>query len=190
MKVYEEIARKLDAIERCRLDGNMDWELRHIEHVREIAEGYLPHGSGLDSGSFTAVYIDESKPDRIVIGADYHHMDDGYYAGWSDHQVIVTPSLAFGFNLRITGRDRDGIKDYLAELFDHYLRQDVTVYQVKLNGNIEYGGYDKSWAEGLWEAHEIACSLMPMPNVVVQFIVDYEVVRQMGGKETNDDKGV
>jgi hypothetical protein len=43
--------------------------------------------------------------------------EGGYYDGWTEHQVIITPSLQHGFDVRVTGQDRNEIKDYLAELF-------------------------------------------------------------------------
>lgn len=80
----------------------------------------LPSGSGFNSG---CKLDDSSKPDRLVISADFHHMDEnGSYDGWTTHQVIVTPSLAYGYNLRVTGRNRNDIKSYIADVF-HYLQE-------------------------------------------------------------------
>lgn len=45
------------------------------------------------------------------------------YDGWTDHTVIVTPSLRSGFDIRITGRDRNQTKEYLYEVFDSALRE-------------------------------------------------------------------
>ena len=44
-------------------------------------------------------------------------MDEhGGYDGWTEHKIIVTPSLVYGFELRVTGKDRNDIKDYIAEV--------------------------------------------------------------------------
>lgn len=51
--------------------------------------------------------------------------ENGFYDGWTEHQVIITPDLQFGFNLRITGLNQNDIKDHLYELFDDALRQDI-----------------------------------------------------------------
>jgi len=51
--------------------------------------------------------------------------ENGYYCGWSDHSIIITPSLAFGFDLRITGRNVRDIKDYMAEVFEFMLRESI-----------------------------------------------------------------
>jgi hypothetical protein len=45
----------------------------------------------------------------------------GYYTCWTEHQAIITPSMIFGFSLKITGRDKNDIKDYLGELFNFWL---------------------------------------------------------------------
>ena len=34
----------------------------------------------------------------------------------TEHKIIVTPRLVYGFELRVTGNDRDDIKDYIAEV--------------------------------------------------------------------------
>jgi hypothetical protein len=48
-------------------------------------------------------------------------MDDGGgYDGWTEHTITVTPSFR-GFDLTISGRDRNDIKDYLHQTFDHVL---------------------------------------------------------------------
>jgi hypothetical protein len=59
---------------------------------------------------------------------EYHHMDEnGSYAGWSTYKVVVTPSLAFGINVAVRGRDRNQTKEYLAEVYNHWLTSDVKV---------------------------------------------------------------
>ena len=96
----------------------------HEDRINTIVKQHLPHGSGFDSG--TKFDFERSTPDRLIFGADFHHMSEhGYYDGWSVHQVIVTPSLAFGFNIRITGKDRWQIKDYIADTFNHCLSVEI-----------------------------------------------------------------
>ena len=52
--------------------------------------------------------------------------EHGFYAGWTKHMVTVRPSLAFGLDVRIGGRDRNAIKDYLAEVFLHALTRPLS----------------------------------------------------------------
>jgi hypothetical protein len=83
----------------------------------------LPSGSGIDCGCEIDVANSSSK--KVVITFSFHHMnEDGYYDGWTDHKLIVTPRLWPAFSLRITGEDLD-IKDYLYDLFDSVLRERV-----------------------------------------------------------------
>lgn len=113
------IASRLEARENCRKANNQEWLIKHEDAARE-AVSMLPHGSGIDGD--TVLDLDASKPDRLVIHLSFHHMDsNGFYDGWTDHSLIVTPSLAHGFNLRITGQNRNEIKDYLAELMQDAL---------------------------------------------------------------------
>jgi len=113
MKVYQAIASAISAMPR-------DWA---EERLNLIEREYLPSGSGLDTGC--KILVEESHKDRIVIQTEFHHMNEvGYYDGWTQHKIIVTPSLIYGFDLRITGRDRNGIKEYLGQLFDHALSQE------------------------------------------------------------------
>jgi hypothetical protein len=76
----------------------------------------LPSGSGLDSG--VHFVWTESKPNHLVFKFDYHHMNSqGSYDGWTKHKLIITPSFVFGFEMRITGRDKNDTKQYLYDLF-------------------------------------------------------------------------
>lgn len=86
----------------------------------EDVENALPSGSGFDSGC--KFDVSASRPDKLVFTTSFHHMNDaGMYDGWTDHKVTVVPSLMFGFELRVSGKDRDGIKDYIAEAFQSVL---------------------------------------------------------------------
>ena len=116
------IARKFRAYLNCDSyhSPNPEWKERHAGHIEELVDKYLPHGSGFDSG--TTFDFVASKPNRLVFFTSYHHMDDsGCYDGWTYHNVIITPDLQSGFNLRVTGRDKRDIKDYIGETFYDYL---------------------------------------------------------------------
>lgn len=92
------------------------WEER-LEKIMDSA----PSGSGIDNGT----KLDETKSGqaKLVFTFGYHHMNEhGFYDGWTDHTAVVTPSFN-GFNLKITGRDRNQIKDYLYDVYAHWLRE-------------------------------------------------------------------
>lgn len=93
-----------------------------IDRIMDLA----PSGSGLDSG----VILDResSGPAKLVFQCDFHHMDEhGYYAGWTEHKAIVTPSFRGGIDIKITGRNRNQIKDLIHDLIHHWLTMGVDV---------------------------------------------------------------
>ena len=121
-KLYQAISRKLYAIANCKQSGNTEWQEKH-QYALDTLIKELPSGSGFDSG---IKLLDNSTPDRLVFQCDFHHMDEcGFYDGWTEHTAIVTPSLAFGFILRITGRNNNNIKEYIADTFHHALNQEI-----------------------------------------------------------------
>ena len=87
------------------------------EDAIQALEDFLPHGSGFDNG--TSVDMDRSSRKRVVLNTSYHHMTEaGFYDGWTDHDVILKP--VFGpckYDMRITGRDRNQVKDYIGDTF-------------------------------------------------------------------------
>jgi len=114
--VYQTIASLVQARLNCIQAENHEWLFKHTSRIEAIADLHLPSGSGIDCG--TKIDLDESTSEKLVLNLSYHHMDDwGSYDGWTDHQIIVTPSLAFGFNLRVTGKNRNDIKEYLHEVY-------------------------------------------------------------------------
>lgn len=102
-----------------------NWFDSHTETIEELVKQHLPHGSGFDSG--TKIDLDASHAEKLVFTTSFHHMNDGgFYDGWTDHTVTVTPSLAGEFHLRISGRNRNDIKEMMYQDFDYALRTDVT----------------------------------------------------------------
>ncbi len=110
-QVIECIAGSFDAMGRA----EPEWGERHKDRILAIVKKHMPSGSGFDSG--TSFDFDKSKPDKLVFNTYFHHMNDGgYYDGWSEHSVIVTPAFR-GFNLRVTGKNKNDIKDYIGDIF-------------------------------------------------------------------------
>ena len=120
MKTYQKVARTLQSIANCEREPvNREWVVKHRQTL-EAMDNDLPSGAGFDAGSTLDTYA--STPEKLVYRTSFHHMNEsGMYDGWTEHEVIVTPSLSFGFNLRISGRNRNGIKEYIAEQFQEYL---------------------------------------------------------------------
>jgi hypothetical protein len=115
--LYRALAVRVEARANClAAPQNEEWARKHREAADVAAADHLPSGSGFDSG--TTIDWDRSKPNRLVLSTSFHHMDEnGTYDGWTEHSVIVTPSLTASFELRVTGPNRNDIKDYIAETF-------------------------------------------------------------------------
>lgn len=112
----KELASKLTAYKICQKVNNLDWEFKHKDAI-ELMLYNLPSGSGLDNG----VKFDwnNSNADKLVFTFSYHHLNEnGYYEGWTDHKLIITPSLAFGIKMNITGKDKNQVKEYLYDTFN------------------------------------------------------------------------
>lgn len=119
-KVYQEIASALLSKQAAQGKQCKDWALRWSDRLDWLVSNALPSGSGVDAG--TALNEVKSTPERLVFDTAFHHMDDcGMYDGWSHHEVIVTPSLVWGLNVKVTGRDRRDIKSYLGDLYHEAL---------------------------------------------------------------------
>lgn len=122
--LYQQIVTRVVAMENCRKSGNSEWQHKHGEALAELIKNRMPSGSGIDCG--TKIDLEKSNADRLVFTAPYHHMNEaGFYDGWTDHTIVVTPSLLNGIDLRITGRDRNQIKDYLHEVYFNALIESV-----------------------------------------------------------------
>ena len=116
MRLYRRLAGLLMARSNSIRVDNSEWEERHTSEIDRLIKAHMPSGSGIDTG--TTIDLESSTPDRLVFVAGFHHMDQhGSYSGWTDHKIIVTPSLASEFDVRVTGRDRNEIKNYLAETY-------------------------------------------------------------------------
>ena len=120
--LYREFSNTLVAMENCRKANNQQWLEHREDKIKKLVD-FLPHGSGIDNG----ITLDaDSNPEKLVFHFGFHHMNDnGFYDGWTDHKLIVKPSLRFGIDIRITGKDRNSIKDYLHDLFSHALTSSV-----------------------------------------------------------------
>lgn len=145
MKTYQKLASLLAAIANCEKTINtcpstvehvcdkclnaQKWIERHQNDI-DLIMTMFPQGSGFDCGtSFEQLDNNHgvSTPEKLVFFTEYHHMDEnGYYDGWTQHVITVTPSLQFGFKLKISGKNRNDIKDYIAECFEEILNRDVS----------------------------------------------------------------
>ena len=115
-KLYALIANLVSAHATCIATQKNDAATNHRNKLIGIVEGHMPSGAGFDNG--TTLDLDASSEDKLVFDTSFHHMNEnGYYDGWTEHRIYVTPSLIHGFAMRITGKNRNQIKDYIYEVF-------------------------------------------------------------------------
>src|SRR5690606_14186150 len=121
MSLYQFVARAGVAADNCAKSGNEAWQQVWEEALAQCEE-LLPSGSGFDAGT----KIEHASASKIVLRTSFHHMNEhGYYDGWTEHTVTVIPDLVNGFDLRISGRNRNGIKEYIADVIYDALNQEV-----------------------------------------------------------------
>lgn len=123
-KLYVEIASTLTSLANCEQIPNHNWAPIWTQRLKDLLE-YMPNGSGFDTGT----EIDRSASNgKLVFTTSFHHMNDvGFYDGWTDHRVTVEPHLVHGFTLRISGKNRNGIKDYIHDVFSGCLNTTVAI---------------------------------------------------------------
>lgn len=101
-----------------------DYRQPHEEAIQTYLD-MLPSGSGIDSG--ITFHWEESNAQRLQFTIPYHHMDEnGYYDGWKDYGMDITPSLEYGFQIKLRGRDKNDTKEYLHQLLDQYFYFDTS----------------------------------------------------------------
>jgi hypothetical protein len=125
--LYSAIAALLATIERCKSSGSREWADHHQDSLDALLKEHLPSGSGIDNGTQLVTAV--CKANRLVFQCDFHHMNEhGYYDGWTHHRVIVSPSLELGAVLKVLGRNRNGIKEYLHDVFHQVMFVQVDPY--------------------------------------------------------------
>jgi hypothetical protein len=131
--LYSELAAAIEARRNCADRNNQEWLVKWTQRIQQL-EQLLPSGSGIDCG--TIIDLEQSHAEKLVMRADFHHVYGGMYDGWTGHIITVTPSFR-GINLRISGRNRNDIKEYLYDTYDYALKQEVseiTAYRAEDTG--------------------------------------------------------
>lgn len=110
--LIEAISSAISARINCSLSGNKEWMQKWDERLAQLGQS-LPHGSGFDSG--TDIITDVRTPDyEIVLDTSFHHMKEGMYDGWTHHRVVIRPTFT-GLHIDVKGKDKNQIKDYIAD---------------------------------------------------------------------------
>ena len=126
--LYSELASTVDAMHTCEQKPEQygEWARKHEETISKLVHERMPSGSGFDCG--TQMDCSQSHAEKLVFTTSYHHMhESGMYDGWTDHTVTVTPSFG-GINIRISGRNRNDIKEYMHDTFYQALMGSVEIH--------------------------------------------------------------
>ncbi len=119
--LYSELGNLVQARINCdrAVPRNTEWYNKHSTAIANLVERFMPHGSGFDNG--TQIDLEASHATKLVFHTAFHHMNEsGMYDGWTEHTVTVTPAFD-GINLRVSGRNQNGIKDYIGDCFSDAL---------------------------------------------------------------------
>ena len=126
--VAQALANSIQAMNNCEESGNTEWHDKWETRIDNIME-QSPSGSGIDCGTTISYdHIETHKPiTKLVFLCSYHHMNqDGYYIRWTEHRVTVRPDWQ-GVSITISGRNRNDIKDYLADVYGEWLDSECTI---------------------------------------------------------------
>jgi hypothetical protein len=121
--VAQEISARLSQIQNLLEAGNTSMMSHCGDKLRLLVKELMPSGWGFDMG--TTLHV-RSTPNKLVFVTEFHHMnDDGFYDGWTGHIVTVVPTFN-GMKIHVSGRNRDSIKDVIAETFSFTLGDEYT----------------------------------------------------------------
>jgi len=119
---YKALARCFDHIRRVEGDPKFAPALEASRERLAWLMDSAPRGAGFDDGTT----VDQGRGGALEFRTAFHRMDDlGTYGRWTHHIVHIKPSLAWGFDMTISGPNFDEIKDYIADVFDAWLREEV-----------------------------------------------------------------
>ena len=125
--LYQWFAKTVEHHINCVASNNTKWCDITERRIEEAVKNAFPSGSGFDCGTRFDLNAANGKDLRFVV--EFHHMNEGgFYDGWTTHNVTVKPSLANGFLMTISGPNRNEIKDYITEVFNTLLRDEIIEY--------------------------------------------------------------
>jgi hypothetical protein len=88
----------------------------HEYIVREL----LPKGSGFDD--YPAIV--EASDSEVIIVIRYHPLnEDGYYEGWIEERLHITPSIIHTYKSELTDNSgaEEGIREYILDTYHEVL---------------------------------------------------------------------
>ena len=123
MKLYRKIARLFLDYRTQKAFGNDAWKEKR-DTINDLVREYFPSGSGFDNG--TTFDFAASMPNKLVFRTSFHHMNqDGFYTNWTKHDIVLSPDFVYKYEIKITGRNQNEIKDYIHDSFWFVLDKEV-----------------------------------------------------------------
>jgi hypothetical protein len=124
-KIFMMLASAVVARNNCIHSKNDEWQNRWETRIENIVKQYMPSGSGFNDGVEFNMEVSDSN--MLVFTTSFHHMDEnGFYDGWTDHVIKVTPSfIGSGFDIKVSGRNKNDIKEYISETFANALTEEM-----------------------------------------------------------------
>jgi hypothetical protein len=120
MTVAQALSQALVARKNCERSGNSTWYEKWGDRIQKIMD-CAPSGAGFDDG--TRLVEDRCTDRCLVFETAFHHMDEGgVYDGWTEHRVTAHSTFQ-GLDVRVGGRDRNQIKEYIGDLFYEWLTE-------------------------------------------------------------------
>lgn len=121
MIIAEALSRAIVSGRNAEASGNTVWAEKWQARIADIMDG-APWGSGFDNGTHLGSGHKQSDR-RLTFATSFHHMSDGgFYDGWSDHIITIDATFT-GLGVKVSGRNRNDIKDYIAEVFSCWLSE-------------------------------------------------------------------
>lgn len=115
--VLSSIASRIETIRNLDRHNTHNPEVRdrNEDEILRIIRTFMPHGSGFDVG--LELDFDRSTESKLIFKTSFHHMSEtGMYDGWTDHVVTFEATFTTP-NVKVSGRNRNDIKDYIADTF-------------------------------------------------------------------------
>lgn len=101
----------------CTKSNNLDWKDRWLARIDALVKDVFPSGGGFFN---TGINLDKSDRNKLTLYTSYQHYDqNGYADGYTTHDVVIRADLLHGFTIDVKGRNKNGIKDYISDVFDH-----------------------------------------------------------------------
>ena len=126
--LYRQLASLVSAYHSCLASNSptvQEWANIHRQSLENLNK-HLPSGRGFDSGSF--INLSDSSDTRLEFYTSFHHIEEGFYDGWTEHTIIVTPSFE-GINIDVITTDgednRNDIHTYIGDTFYDSLIEEI-----------------------------------------------------------------